>query len=150
MADDTVIVATPRTSGVVLTDDPIQSVVISTAPASQLLTDTEQDVLVVDRIGPQGPPGDTGQRGPAGPQGEAGPVGPIGPQGQAGEQLYYRHVQYAPSPSWDVTYELSNPFPRVGVILSDGSNAEGDITYLGAGHLTIFFSAAVSGEAILT
>ena len=35
------------------------------------------------KIGPQGPPGETG---PAGPQGEAGPPGPEGPAGPAGPQ----------------------------------------------------------------
>lgn len=128
-------------------------IIITPLPASQVFTENDPDVLVVDRAGPAGPKGSPGPAGPVGQRGEVGEPGAPGERGEQGlpgEVAVHRHVQLAPEKLWDVSFELSSRFPKVNVVLSDGTLAEGDISYLGAGHLTIRFSAAVSGEAYLT
>jgi hypothetical protein len=137
--------------GVVITDRVTQDDIVLYTPVSpdQVIVRDDQDVLVVDRIGPRGPQGDpgVGEQGLQGVTGEAGPPGKPGEQGLPGELSVYRHVQLMPTRLWDVHYTVSTLYPKVNVILSDGSTAEGDVAYLAPGHLTISFSAAVSGEA---
>lgn len=142
-------------SGIIITDSRTSDdiVLITPVPASRIVSDDEQDILVVDRVGPQGPVGPTGERGERGQTGEPGPTGERGATGEPGlpgELVVYRHVQLTPARVWDIHYTLSSRYPKAGVILSDGTAAEADVSYLDAGHLTISFSAAVSGEANLT
>lgn len=59
---------------------------------------------------------------------------------------YYRHVQILPIPVWSVIHNLGKR-PSVVAFDSTGDEIIGTINHVDTNHLTITFSAAVSGEA---
>lgn len=109
-----------------------------------------------------GVPGQRGARGATGPTGPAGPTGPTGPQGVTGptgpgassdpalpSKVAYKHIQSAASTNWSITHNL-HFFPNVTAFDSAGNIAEGSITHTNNNSLSIAFSAAISGTAILS
>lgn len=91
--------------------------------------------------------------GPQGVQGPTGPTGPTGPGGiSAGDipaLVSYNHNQAAPSTTWTVTHNL-NFRPNVTVFDSGDTMVEGSVTHTSNTALTITFSAAISGKALLS
>jgi hypothetical protein len=107
-------------------------------------------------------PGVTGQRGPTGPTGPSGTSGATGPTGPTGpgvtnEQITtlipglvsYRHTQIAASNTWTITHNL-HFMPNVTAFDSSGNMVEGNIVHTTVNSLTIQFSAAISGNAVLS
>lgn len=80
--------------------------------------------------------------------------GPAGPQGPPGEliagtgDLFYAHTQSLASSTWTVTHNLDK-YPSVTVVDSAGTVVIGDVDYIDANSLTLFFSAPFSGVAYL-
>lgn len=104
-------------------------------------------------------PGVPGQRGPRGPQGPQGAQGAQGPQGAqlTSEEILgvvipaisYRHTQSAVSDTWNIAHNL-HFLPNVTVFDSGGSQIEGNVIHLNTNSLSIEFSAAISGNAVLS
>ena len=98
----------------------------------------------------------SGQPGPQGVPGPAGPTGPTGP-GVTTQQILdvivpavsYRHTQSAALTTWTITHNLKFR-PNVTVFDSAGNTAEGSVTHTSTDALTIQFSAAISGTAVLS
>lgn len=92
-------------------------------------------------------PGVPGQRGPQGPQGPS----------VSAEQILdvvipavsYFHTQLASSSRWVITHNLSF-LPNVTAFDSGGTQVEGNVIHLNTNSLSIEFSAAISGNAILS
>lgn len=101
-------------------------------------------------------PGVPGQRGPTGPQGPTGPTGPTGPAISEQEILdivipavAYQHTQIAVSDTWIINHNLHFS-PNVTAFDSGGTQVEGNVVHLTTDSLTIQFSAAISGNAVLS
>jgi hypothetical protein len=88
--------------------------------------------------------------------GQRGPTGPTGP-GVTNEQILelipaavsYRHVQSSAQTTWSITHNLHFR-PNVTAFDSAGNIAEGNVTHTNVNLLTIQFSAAISGTAVLS
>jgi hypothetical protein len=71
------------------------------------------------------------------------------------QPVAYRHTQNAVSNTWTIAHNL-NFYPNVTVFDSSGSTwqegtqIEGNVVHTDNKHLTIHFSAAISGTAILS
>lgn len=104
-------------------------------------------------------PGVPGQRGPRGARGPEGLQGPVGPQGPSiSEQeildvvipaVSYKHMQIAPATIWTIAHNL-HFLPNVTVFDSGGTQIEGNVTHNNTNSLSIQFSAAISGNAVLS
>jgi hypothetical protein len=91
--------------------------------------------------------------------GRPGTIGPTGPTGPAGDisqvidaipaLVSYRHNQIATSTTWTITHNLRFR-PNVTVFDSAGSMVEGSVAHVSANQLTIQFSVALSGTAVLS
>jgi hypothetical protein len=85
--------------------------------------------------------------------------GPQGPQGPSitNEQLLevvipavsYKHMQNSMSNVWTINHNLKF-LPNVTTFDSAGTMVEGDIIHISINSLTIEFSEAISGNAILS
>lgn len=77
-------------------------------------------------------------------------VGIQGPPGASpeGADLHYVHLQGTPSDEWIITHNLGK-YPAVHVEDSTGEQCIGTIEFLSFNQLSITFSAAFSGRAIL-
>lgn len=64
-------------------------------------------------------------------------------------KIAYKHTQLASSNLWTINHNL-NFFPNVTVFDSAGSMVEGSVTHTDNRHLTVAFSAAISGYAALS
>lgn len=143
------------------------------APPEINVTITEQPPIEVEITEPTGPPTivevpvpdvvEVEVSGPAGPsayqlaveQGFVGTLaewldsleGPEGPEGPMGTDLYYRHVQSAPSASEIITHNLGK-FPSVSIKDSSGQAVEGDYTHIDVNTVQVDFSSAFSWEAL--
>jgi hypothetical protein len=73
------------------------------------------------------------------------PVGVVPPPTSLG----FRFVQATPATTWTITHNLGF-YPNATVIATGGSQAEGDPTYTDVNHMTITFSAALSGTCYLS
>lgn len=73
--------------------------------------------------------------------------GEQGDQGPIGTDLYYLHVQSAPSASEIITHGLSK-FPSVSIKDSSGQAVEGDYTYIDLDTVQVDFSSAFSWDAL--
>ncbi len=62
---------------------------------------------------------------------------------------FFRHVQSTPQEVWTITHTLGRR-PAVTVVDSAGSPVEGDIDYPSTSVVTITFSSAFAGEALLS
>jgi hypothetical protein len=100
-------------------------VLFADVSAGQPLSVTLQRVL-------QGPPGEDGS----------------GRAGAEEADKNYVHNQGVSSAVWTITHSLDK-YPSVYVIDSVGDAVEGAVQYLTANQLTVTFSAAFSGSAIL-
>jgi hypothetical protein len=60
----------------------------------------------------------------------------------------YEHDQSSPSDTWVITHNL-NKRPSVTVLTSSGDEVEGELTVNSLNQITLTFSAAFSGSAIL-
>ena len=100
-----------------------------------------------------GRPGTQGPTGPTGPQGPQGVTGPTGPGASADPSLptkvAYRHTQSATSNTWVITHNLRF-YPNVTAFDSANNMVEGTIEHTANNTLSIAFSAAISGTAILS
>lgn len=104
-------------------------------------------------------PGVPGQRGPRGQRGPTGLQGPQGPQGPgvSSQQILdivipavsYKHTQIAPASTWAITHNLKF-LPNVTVFDSGGTQIEGNVIHTNTDSLSIQFSAAISGNAVLS
>jgi hypothetical protein len=101
------------------------------------LTIIEPDEIRITEVGIQGPAGAQGLTGPTGPQGEAGP--PLDT---------YRHVQSIAAASWVIVHGLGR-YPSVTVVDSSRRVVMGQVTYDSNMQVTIVFSAAFAGEALI-
>lgn len=89
-------------------------------------------------------PGVPGQRGPTGP-------------GVTDQQIIdvvipavsYNHIQNSASTTWTITHNLTF-LPNVTVFDSGGTMVEGNVVHVSINQLTIQFSAAISGNAVLS
>ena len=61
---------------------------------------------------------------------------------------YYLHKQTAAEKNWIITHNMGK-FPSVTVIDSAGNSVVGDVTYIDENSLSVTFSGAFSGKAIL-
>lgn len=94
--------------------------------------------------------------GQPGPRGVPGPTGPQGPAA-TNEQLLavipaavsYNHNQIAAATTWTITHNLHFR-PNVTVFDSSGTMVEGNVTHTSVDALTITFSVAISGQAVLS
>lgn len=92
---------------------------------------------------------DTGARSEVVEVGVQGPPGPPGPRGPAGDgDKHYVHTQGVPAAAWTIVHGLGK-YPAVTLEDSTGEEVEGAISYDGPNQLTVTFSAAFSGRAIL-
>lgn len=88
--------------------------------------------------------------------GQRGPTGPTGP-GVSNEQILslipaavsYRHTQIANASTWTITHNL-HFMPNVTAYDSSGNMVEGNVVHTNVNSLTIQFSAAISGNAVLS
>ncbi|CAB4123764.1 hypothetical protein UFOVP45_22 [uncultured Caudovirales phage] len=88
--------------------------------------------------------------------GQRGPTGPTGP-GVSDAQIAslipglvsYRHTQLAASNTWTITHNL-HFMPNVTAYDSSGNMVEGNVVHTNVNSLTIQFSAAISGNAVLS
>lgn len=96
--------------------------------------------------GDAGVVGDPGPPGPPGSNGLPGPAGPPGPPGQ--DAPNFIHDQALPSGTWIINHGL-NRFPQVTVTDSAGTVVEGSISYDSSNTITITFSAAFAGRALI-
>jgi hypothetical protein len=104
-------------------------------------------------------PGVPGQRGPTGPRGATGAAGPTGPTGPTvtNQQILdvvipavaYKHNQTSASTTWTINHNLKF-FPNVTAFDSGGTMVEGNVVHQSNLSLTIQFSAAISGNALLS
>jgi hypothetical protein len=104
-------------------------------------------------------PGVPGQRGPSGPTGPTGPTGATGPTGPGVTEqqirdiipsaVSYRHSQITVSNTWTITHNLRF-LPNVTVFDSAGSMVEGAVTHIDNTQLTVAFSVALAGSAVLS
>ena len=101
-------------------------------------------------------PGVPNQRGATGPLGPTGPTGPTGPGVTSQEILEvivpavsYSHVQNAVSDTWTIIHNLKF-LPNVTAFDSSGNQVEGNVVHQTVNQLTIEFSVAISGNAVLS
>lgn len=88
--------------------------------------------------------------------GQRGPTGPAGP-GASDQQILevipaavaYNHVQNASSTTWTIIHNLKF-LPNVTAFDSSGTQVEGNVVHSSINQLTIEFSAAISGNAVLS
>lgn len=92
-------------------------------------------------------PGVPGQRGPTGP------TGPSITDQQIQEVVIpavsYFHTQGAVSDLWTIQHSL-HFLPNVTAFDSGGTQVEGNVVHINTDSLTIQFSAAISGNAVLS
>ena len=92
-------------------------------------------------------PGVPGQRGPTGP------TGPAASQQDIIDVIIpavsYQHVQIAAASTWTINHNLHFP-PNITAFDSGGSQVEGNVVHINANTLTIQFSVAISGNAVLS
>lgn len=85
--------------------------------------------------------------------GGVGPVGPQGPQGppgvDGGDQPTIVHDQMVASDHWVINHTWPGGYPAVTVVDTSGNVLYGDVRYISATQVDIFFSNAVSGKAFL-
>lgn len=144
---ETVILDNGDATTTVVTPTPQPDIILDEQDSRPEFAENVPEIFVIDKIGPRGEPGPIGATGSTGP---AGPQGVKGNPGLDGTGVSYRFVQMTPAMQWDVTHNLTKAYPEVSVILSDGSRVEADVEFVDSLHLTILFTAAVSGEAYLT
>jgi len=61
----------------------------------------------------------------------------------------YTHEQMSASAHWIINHTL-NRYPAVTIVDTGGSTVEGDVVYINANRIEIYFSAPFSGNAYLT
>lgn len=66
----------------------------------------------------------------------------------ASEASTYTHTQAVPEASWSIVHSLGHR-PSVTVIDSAGESVMGKVTYVSLDEVTVDFSAALSGSAVL-
>jgi hypothetical protein len=99
--------------------------------------------------GPQGTQGATGPEGPEGPEGPTGETGAAGPQGAPGGLASsFTFVQSLPLATWIIVHNMGT-YPSVTVIDSSGNWVIGGIHYDSVYQVTLTFSGAFSGTAVL-
>lgn len=88
--------------------------------------------------------------------GQRGPTGPTGPAPSSQDILdivipavAYHHTQGAPSNLWTIQHNL-HFLPNVTTFDSGGTQVEGNVVHINTDSLTIQFSAAISGNAVLS
>jgi len=111
-------------------------------------------ITITDPSGPPGPPGPPGIDGepgpPGGPPGPEGPPGPPGPPGVPGSEVFkFVFQQMVPDTLWTIVHNL-NGYPNVTVVESDGSEIEGEISYIDTTTITFEIAWPVSGKAYLS
>ena len=89
-------------------------------------------------------PGVPGQRGPTGPGVTDEQIAVLIPS-----LVSYKHNQISASSSWTITHNLKF-FPNVTAFDSGGTMVEGNVVHQSNLSLTIGFSAAISGNAVLS
>lgn len=105
-----------------------------------LAGDTKNELSqLVSRQGLEG----EGVEGPAGTRGSVGPEGPEGPPATT-----FVYPEGAPNTVWKILHELKR-YPSVTVLDTAGDEVQGITVYNSNEELTITFSAAVTGEALL-
>jgi hypothetical protein len=137
-------------------------VVVEVVETQVVEVEVSSEVSVVEvATGVIGPVGQTGPTGPIGPQGVTGPTGSTGPTGATGatgpgvtpEEVIaitsYTHSQLAPFSTWTITHNLGFQ-PNVTVFDTALTMIEGNVVHNSANSLTIQFSAAISGSAVLS
>lgn len=120
---------------VVLDQTPTVSAYVDASPTDAYTVVSEQR---------QGLVGATGQTGTTGATGTAGTNGTNGTNGIDGDKTYV-HTQSSAASVWNVNHNL-NKFPSVTVVDSGNSVVLGDIQYVDANNLNIFFSSAFGGK----
>lgn len=90
--------------------------------------------------------------GPQGPEGLPGAPGPPGPPGPPGDPALtsYVHDQMIPSATWIILHNLGYYPAGIHVSDSGGSDCEGEVTHDSLNQLTLTFSAAFSGRALVS
>lgn len=104
---------------------------------------TSLGTVTLVKEGPRGPAGVTGLAGPTGAQGLT------GPQGVPGTGSQYTHVQNDADDTWIVEHNLGYN-PHVTVMVGDGLNLIGAITYTDVTTLEVAFTAPYAGVAYLS
>lgn len=140
--------ATPTTSW----QDIVQSggVPYTTVDANNLVYPEIDTTLLPGVPGQRGPRGSRGPAGPQGPQGTAGP----GPSPEAILEVVipavsYQHTQIAAASTWTINHNLNFP-PNITAFDSGGTQVEGNTVHINSNSLTIQFSVAISGNAVLS
>jgi hypothetical protein len=100
------------------------------------------------RRGEAGPQGEQGIQGVQGVQGVQGIQGPKGDPGD-GTGGSYQHNQIASSAHWVVQHNLGF-FPAVTALDSAGSLIAGDVVYVDANNVEVYFSTPSSGKLYLS
>src|SRR4029077_19050341 len=113
------------------------TVVVRPMDSSVVVRPSEEDTVVIQTGGVEGP------RGPVGPEG---PQGDPGPSGSAASGVTFS--QAVPAAVWHITHDLGYP-PAITVIDTSGSQVEGDVVFAG-NTVTLTFSAAFAGTAYLS
>lgn len=75
-----------------------------------------------------------------------GAQGPMGPAGPARGNFDF--TQGTASDTWTIAHNLGY-YPSVTVVDSLGREVEGDVHYLDTNNITIYFTAALAGQAFL-
>ena len=111
------------------------------APAATVEAETGADLLLITSGGPAGPRGLKGDKGDQGDQ---------GPRGLSTvEQMSYVHRQDLASDRWLFEHPLAF-LPNVTIRDSANNVAYGDVRYPSPSTVEVEFSAAFSGEALLS
>jgi hypothetical protein len=75
-------------------------------------------------------------------------IGPQGATSSGGSSNTYVHDQQSASAVWTITHN-QNKYPSATIVDSSGSQVTGDLQYISANQLILYFSAAFSGKAYL-
>lgn len=115
---------------------------INDPPDSDVIVNTNPDVIIFPTTGVKGEPGTPGT------PGAPGSPGPPGPQGPEGTQTTYTFTQLSPVTLWVIQHNL-NRYPSVTVIDSGGSEIIPNILYIDNNRIHLSFDNITSGKAYL-
>jgi hypothetical protein len=161
----TVTTSTPAAKVVVTEPAPVVTIE-AVAPATETISVTEVEKVVIDHPGTQGPAGPEGTMGESAYQlaldlGFVGTeadwlaslVGPVGPAGAAGNSAAiagtYLHQQLDASTTWTIHHALGFN-PNVTTVDSADTRIEGDVSYLDTSNVVVTFSVPIGGRAYLS